>query len=97
MSASCSGGAPSAPPPASSFSLLTLAFLPNATDKRRPRGRPRGHGKARLPEGSRASRHALEGGTYIPAALRSASTRSVRSQVKSGSSRPKWPYAAVWE
>lgn len=34
--------------------------------------------------------------TYRPAALRSASTRSVRSQVKSGSSRPKWPYAAVW-
>ena len=30
-----------------------------------------------------------------PAALRSASTRSVRSQVNSGSSRPKWPYAAV--
>lgn len=34
--------------------------------------------------------------TYSPAALRSASTRSVRSHVKSGSSRPKWPYAAVW-
>ena len=31
-----------------------------------------------------------------PAAARTASTRSVRSQVKSGSSRPKWPYAAVW-
>ena len=30
-----------------------------------------------------------------PAAFLSASTRSVRSQVKSGSSRPKWPYAAV--
>lgn len=30
-----------------------------------------------------------------PTALRRASTRSVRSQVKSGSSRPKWPYAAV--
>ncbi len=29
------------------------------------------------------------------AAAWSASTRSVRSQVKSGSSRPKWPYAAV--
>lgn len=32
----------------------------------------------------------------MPAAARRASTRSVRSQVKSGSSRPKWPYAAVW-
>lgn len=32
-----------------------------------------------------------------PAAAFRASTRSVRSQVKSGSSRPKWPYAAVWE
>jgi len=31
-----------------------------------------------------------------PAAFFRASTRSVRSQVKSGSSRPKWPYAAVW-
>ena len=30
-----------------------------------------------------------------PTAFCSASTRSVRSQVKSGSSRPKWPYAAV--
>ncbi|GAA2517171.1 hypothetical protein GCM10010276_78110 [Streptomyces longisporus] len=35
-------------------------------------------------------------GAYSPAALRSASTRSVFSQVNSGSSRPKWPYAAVW-
>ena len=30
-----------------------------------------------------------------PAAARRASTRSVFSQVNSGSSRPKWPYAAV--
>ena len=30
-----------------------------------------------------------------PAAARSASALSVRSHVKSGSSRPKWPYAAV--
>ncbi|TKR22046.1 hypothetical protein FA014_18560, partial [Cellulomonas hominis] len=29
-------------------------------------------------------------------AERSASTRSVRSQVNSGSARPKWPYAAVF-
>ena len=32
--------------------------------------------------------------TLSPAAF-SASARSVRSQVNSGSSRPKWPYAAV--
>jgi hypothetical protein len=32
-----------------------------------------------------------------PAARRSCSTRSVRSQEKSGSVRPKWPNAAVWE
>ena len=31
-----------------------------------------------------------------PAASRKASALSVRSQVKSGSSRPKWPYAAVF-
>ncbi|MER8269650.1 hypothetical protein ABT007_36320, partial [Streptomyces griseus] len=31
------------------------------------------------------------GSRYRPAAARRASTRSVRSQVKSGSSRPKWP------
>src|SRR3954465_11172865 len=31
-----------------------------------------------------------------PAALRSASALSVRSHVKSWSSRPKWPYAAVY-
>jgi hypothetical protein len=31
-----------------------------------------------------------------PAAVRSTSALSVRSQVKSGSSRPKWPYAAVF-
>ena len=31
-----------------------------------------------------------------PAAARSASTRSVRSHVKSWSARPKWPYAAVF-
>ena len=31
-----------------------------------------------------------------PAAARRSSTRSVRSHVKSGSSRPKWPYTAVW-
>ncbi len=30
-----------------------------------------------------------------PAALRRSAARSVRSQVNSGSSRPKWPYAAV--
>ncbi len=30
-------------------------------------------------------------GAYSPAAFRSASTRSVFSQVNSGSSRPKWP------
>ena len=35
-------------------------------------------------------------GGYRPAAARRASTRSVCSQVKSGRSRPKWPYAAVW-
>ena len=32
----------------------------------------------------------------IPAAARSASALSVRSHVKSSSSRPKWPYAAVF-
>ena len=32
----------------------------------------------------------------MPAAERSASALSVRSQVKSWSSRPKWPYAAVF-
>ena len=38
---------------------------------------------------------AEQGQAPAPAAARRASTRSVRSQVKSGSSRPKWPYAAV--
>ena len=33
----------------------------------------------------------------IPAAAFSASALSVASQVNSGSSRPKWPYAAVFE
>ena len=42
-----------------------------------------------------------EGGGYQAAAgrvaaSRRASARSVASQVKSSSSRPKWPYAAVW-
>jgi hypothetical protein len=35
-------------------------------------------------------------GFYSPAAARSACALSVRSQVNSGSSRPKWPYAAVF-
>ncbi len=36
------------------------------------------------------------GGLYSPAAARSAAALSVFSQVNSGSSRPKWPYAAVF-
>lgn len=35
ISASCSGGAPSAPPSRSPSALLTLAFLPNPTDNDR--------------------------------------------------------------
>lgn len=34
---------------------------------------------------------------YSPAAARSAWDLSVRSHENSGSSRPKWPYAAVFE
>ena len=34
-------------------------------------------------------------GYFATAAFR-ASTRSVRSQVKSSPVRPKWPFAAVW-
>ncbi len=33
---------------------------------------------------------------FRPAALRSVAALSVRSHVKSRSSRPKWPYAAVF-
>ncbi|MGX1245960.1 hypothetical protein RKD46_007064 [Streptomyces pseudovenezuelae] len=51
--------------------------------------------EARPPGGGRASYGT--GRTYRPAAFFSASTRSVFSQVNSGSSRPKWPYAAVRE
>ncbi len=67
------------------------------------RGRRKGRGTASsareheqgpAPEGNRAL--TLRGEGYSPAAFRSASTRSVRSHVKSGISRPKWPYAAVW-
>jgi len=43
--------------------------------------------------GNRSCRVALRQGRrrYRPAAARRASARSVRSQEKSGSSRPKWP------
>ncbi|MQY39107.1 Polyribonucleotide nucleotidyltransferase [Streptomyces sp. RB17] len=58
-------------------------------DGRRPAD-PR-HAEARPPvKGNRASASRMVG-LYRPTAARRASTRSVRSQVKSGSSRPKWP------
>ena len=63
---------------------------------RRPRrrGRPAGR-QRREPHPSAAERQAERGrllaGARAPAASRSASARSVRSQVKSWSSRPKWP------
>src|SRR5690349_13072206 len=52
--------------------------------------RPLDHGSV-LPEPRRGSAHG-----QLPAASRSWSARSVRSQEKSGSVRPKCPYAAVW-
>ncbi len=58
------------------------------TESRRRRP-PRRYGDGR--------RLAVRGADQAWTAFCSSSTRSVRSQVKSGSSRPKWPYAAVWE
>ena len=46
-----------------------------------------------VPGGTTGGREA--GWDQMPAAAISASARSVRSHVNSGSSRPKWPYAAV--
>ena len=48
-----------------------------------------------LGEGRRRAVRQTFVGSASPAAARSASARSVRSHVKSPSSRPKWPYAAV--
>ena len=64
-------------------------------DQREGRGRP-----LRAADGVRA-RAPLEAVDAVaaasrPAAARSAAALSVRSQVKSASSRPKWPYAAVF-
>ena len=101
MSASCSGAPPSGSADCS-LSLLTAKFLPDTTDSGpcpgpfSPAGRGRTHRGPDTACGVRAPAYGRERQAYSPAALRSASTRSVRSQVKSGSSRPKWPYAAVW-
>jgi hypothetical protein len=54
-------------------------------------GPPGGRSGPGLPAG-----HALRSRPYRPAAARSAATLSVRSQLNSGSSRPKCPYAAVF-
>ncbi|GHG09335.1 hypothetical protein GCM10018777_22200 [Streptomyces albogriseolus] len=89
-------------PGGSSVLAAHPCIVPNATDNTAAR---RGTRKA-CPQRTEArcpperERHRASAGNsprrYSPAAFFSASTRSVRSQVKSGSSRPKWPYAAVW-
>ena len=52
--------------------------------------------RARTPRPSRARLAQTAAAAPRPAASRSCATRSVRSQVKSASGRPKWPYAAVF-
>src|SRR5207248_2786177 len=59
----------------------------------RPSERRRAHDRG---EGCRGAVRQAGVEVAAPAAERSASALSVRSQVKSRSSRPKWPYAAVF-
>ena len=56
----------------------------------RARGVARGLGRASARTTDQAA------GTWRPASAASTSALSVRSQGRSRSSRPKWPYAAVW-
>jgi hypothetical protein len=65
-------------------------------------GRPAGNAATAAGRAARTAVAVCRGGApgrvrQRPAAERRTSTRSVRSQEKSGSSRPKWPNAAVWE
>src|SRR5690606_26157704 len=59
--------------------------------RRPPREGSGGDARGPAPRRRGAGPWRTGGPDYSPAALRSSSTRSVRSQVKSGSSRPKWP------
>ena len=71
-------------------------------DQAQAEGRPVVHLCAPLPGGRPTPEVEVSGPAepllpcYRPAAARSASALSVRSHVKSGSCRPKWPYAAVF-
>ncbi|WP_308284733.1 helix-turn-helix domain-containing protein [Streptomyces longispororuber] len=96
------GLVPSAPPPAhrpaEPGSPKTPDHAPSTWSTPTRRERLCGNRQARGPVTTRRPGPpegepgpAVVGGDYSPAALRSASTRSVFSQVKSGSARPKWP------
>jgi hypothetical protein len=50
-----------------------------------------GQGAYQAPLGGAAPDQPCQNATYSPAAAFSSAAFSVRSQVKSGSSRPKWP------
>ena len=82
-SASCSGSVAAGAPTSRRRRPRPDRDAAPRADASRQRRRPR-----RTPARGRRAGQA-------PAAALRASTRSVRSQVKSGSSRPKWPYAAV--
>jgi hypothetical protein len=65
---------------------------------REPRGGERDARPARAAAPEEGRRYAAEtgSGSSIPASDASMAALSVRSHGRSRSSRPKWPYAAVW-